>query len=213
MLNNLTGRRTMLKCSLGMSLLFAVGCSPSAVSRGVAAGGAMEFLGGITSKILGAVILLSILSGCSDESEFLGGNIHGYNHTASGVNSFTVNGWGGGRAGPYGKGGAVCCISLPRQWRPGMMAEVRWEADPNALAPTPAGAAEFSAFMDEHEKKYTRHTATVEVPHYEDVCGIEVHFLPCNEVKLSTSCWGYSSPNNPIKEPRRMEEPPVCPVK
>lgn len=183
---------------------------PGQIKGSSSISGALQISSGFKRITLGFLISLS---GCSQESDFLGGNIHGYNHTSSSINYFFINGFGGAHAGPFSESGAVCCVSLPRKWRPGMMAQVEWQSDPNALVPTPAGAAEFRAFMVEHRKHYRQVSAIVEVPYYEDVCGVEVHFLPCDEVKLSTSCWGYSSPNNPIKEPMRMKEPLVCPKK
>ncbi|MGI4484452.1 DUF3304 domain-containing protein [Klebsiella pneumoniae] len=35
--------------------------------------------------------------------------------------------------------------------------------------------------------------------------------LPCDDVKVTTSCYTYGSPSYPIKEPVRMKEPAVCP--
>ncbi|MFW3822395.1 T6SS immunity phospholipase A1-binding lipoprotein Tli1-KP, partial [Klebsiella pneumoniae] len=54
---------------------------------------------------------------------------------------------------------------------------------------------------------------TVLLPDYngQDVCGITVHFLPCDDVKVTTSCWSPRNANYPIKEPVRMKEPAVCP--
>ncbi|HIF7579573.1 DUF3304 domain-containing protein, partial [Klebsiella pneumoniae] len=54
---------------------------------------------------------------------------------------------------------------------------------------------------------------TVPLPDYngQDVCGITVHFLPCDDVMVTTSCYTYGSPSYPIKEPVRMKEPAVCP--
>ncbi|PBD66487.1 hypothetical protein CK506_14535 [Klebsiella pneumoniae] len=54
---------------------------------------------------------------------------------------------------------------------------------------------------------------TVPLPDYngQDVCGITVHFLPCDDVKVTTSCWSPRNVNYPIKEPVRMKEPAVCP--
>ncbi|WP_159186325.1 DUF3304 domain-containing protein [Klebsiella pneumoniae] len=37
------------------------------------------------------------------------------------------------------------------------------------------------------------------------------HFLPCDDVKVTTSCWSPRNVNYPIKEPVRMTEPAVCP--
>ncbi len=32
------------------------------------------------------------------------------------------------------------------------------------------------------------------------VCGITVHFLPCDEIQVSTFCYAYGSPESPIKK-------------
>ncbi|WP_080396488.1 DUF3304 domain-containing protein, partial [Pseudomonas syringae] len=71
---------------------------------------------------------------------------------------------------------------------------------------------EFRAFMVKHKANYQHHSATVDIPEWPgtESCGLTVHFLTCNQVKVATSCWGYGSPNNPIKEPRQMKEPAVC---
>lgn len=58
-----------------------------------------------------------------------------------------------------------------------------------------------------------QHSKTVPLPDYngQDTCGITVHFLPCDEVKVTTSCYTYGSPAYPIKEPLIIKEPKVCP--
>jgi len=61
-------------------------------------------------------IVASILSGCSQASVddgYTAGDLSGINHMAdSGVNSFSVNGYGGAMA------GNTCCIMLPEKWTP-----------------------------------------------------------------------------------------------
>ena len=44
-------------------------------------------------------------------------------------------------------------------------------------------------------------------------CGLTVHFLSCNQIKVTTVCQKYGTPNYPIKEPREMKEPATCPAK
>ncbi|TNH41385.1 DUF3304 domain-containing protein, partial [Photorhabdus luminescens] len=58
-----------------------------------------------------------------------------------------------------------------------------------------------------------QHSQVVPVPDYtgQRTCGITVHFFPCDQVKVTTSCNTYGSPNYPIKEPLKMKEPKVCP--
>lgn len=60
---------------------------------------------------------------------------------------------------------------------------------------------------------HQQHSKVVPVPDYtgQETCGITVHFMPCDEVKVTTSCAPYGSPNYPIKEPLKMKEPKVCP--
>jgi len=57
------------------------------------------------------------------------------------------------------------------------------------------------------------HSQIVPLPDYsgQKTCGITVHFLPCDQIKVTTSCDGYGNPNCPIKDPIRIEEPAVCP--
>lgn len=57
-------------------------------------------------------------------------------------------------------------------------------------------------------KQYTK----VDIPDYGDrKCGLTVHFLPCNQIKVTASCKTYGAAEYPIKEPREMEEPEQCP--
>ncbi len=50
--------------------------------------------------------LLLLLTGCSPGTpKYLGGNLNAVNHTSAAINSFSVNGYGGGNASPNGYGG------------------------------------------------------------------------------------------------------------
>ncbi|WP_171742558.1 DUF3304 domain-containing protein, partial [Shigella sp. FC1967] len=50
----------------------------------------------------------------------------------------------------------------------------------------------------------------VEIPEYDDPCDVKVHFLPCQEVRITLSCYSPGHPNYPITVPTKMEEPAVC---
>ena len=174
----------------------------------------MSYLKGSTVYQWVGVCLFVLLAGCSlGESKFLAGDLNGVNHTPAGINYFSVNGYGGANISPHGYGGGMCCAMLPRQWQPGLKLKVEWETDPNPYAKSPPlGTDAFRAFMAKHKVNYQQRSAIVDLPPYEDsLCALEVHFLPCNQVKVSTSCWRYPSPNSPIKEPLEMKEPAVCP--
>ncbi|POD99255.1 DUF3304 domain-containing protein, partial [Pectobacterium odoriferum] len=63
------------------------------------------------------------------------------------------------------------------------------------------------------KESHREHSQIVPLPDYngQKTCGITVHFLPCDRIKVTTSCNGYGNPNYPVKEPIQMEEPAVCP--
>nr|WP_301295712.1 DUF3304 domain-containing protein [Pseudomonas nitroreducens] len=151
------------------------------------------------------------LLGCSSaKEEVAAGNIAAVNHVeGTAINWFSVNGY---RA--SGGGGRQCCVILPTHWRPGLIANIEWEMDPDTSVKLPSvTSSEFQAAYARHAANYQHHSASVEIPEWPgtETCDLKVHFLPCNKVKVTTSCWGYGSPNNPIKEPLEMKEPASCP--
>ncbi|EPM86517.1 hypothetical protein A260_16390 [Pseudomonas syringae pv. actinidiae ICMP 19068] len=157
-------------------------------------------------------LLALMLLGCSSaDNEMAGGNIQAVNHTLSAINWLSVNGY---RA--HGGGGSSCCIIMPIKWRPGLKANIEWEVDPDPFAKIKKKTTSYGfdeKAWAEHESKFQRHSAIVDIPEWPETkrCGLTVHFLVCNQIKLTSSCWAPSSPHYPIKEPRQMKEPAVCP--
>ena len=151
-----------------------------------------------------------LMLGCSSGSpEMVAGNIQAVNHTAGAINWLSVNGY---RA--DGVGGRSCCVVMPAVWRPGLKADIEWEVDPNPTAKMPSvTSAEFLEVYARHAKNYVRHSAVVDVPEWPgtESCDLKVHFLTCNQVQVTTSCWAHGSPNYPIQYPDDMQEPTVCP--
>ncbi|WP_439351286.1 DUF3304 domain-containing protein [Duffyella sp. Ts4] len=157
-----------------------------------------------------SVFLVLFISGCSQAggNGYTAGDVRGYNHTSQGINRFTVNGYGGGVR------GNTCCILLPDKWSPGFKARVEWEVDPKTASQFPGYKhwEEYLKWKKEVKASFRKHSAVVDIPEYgEERCGIKVHFLPCNEIKVTTICDGYGTPNYPIKEPLDMKEPAQCP--
>lgn len=152
------------------------------------------------------------LLGCSSaDNEMAGGNIRAVNHTLGAINWFSVNGY---RA--HGGGGSSCCIVMPIKWRPGLKANIEWEVDPDPFAYSkwpPLGTDGYRAAQAKHKDNYRRNKVVVDIPEWPETkrCGLTVHFLVCNKIKLTSSCWASSSPNYPIQEPKQMKEPAVCP--
>ncbi len=84
-----------------------------------------------------------------------------------------------------------------------MTVRVDWETGVGSSAGFPGYEDEkkFLEWARNIKAQNRQHSKTVPLPDYngQDVCGITVHFLPCDDV------------NYPIKEPVRMKEPAVCP--
>ena len=160
------------------------------------------------------------------------GTIEAVNHTHWAINHFSVDGQSGlDIIGPWQGGGGGCCYGVPTKWKPGMRVKVEWEtgvafADDVPEIPEPkrpdtkASYQVWQAYSDKKEEWYKKikalnkvHTKIVPVPDYsgQKTCGIKIHFLPCDQIKVTTSCYDYGNPNYPIKDPIKMEEPKVCP--
>ncbi|MEI2627968.1 DUF3304 domain-containing protein [Erwinia aphidicola] len=158
------------------------------------------------------VFVVLLVSGCSraGDNEYTAGDLRAKNHVAGQtINWFKVNGY---RA--PGLGGGYCCVMLPEKWTPGLKAHIEWEVDPKTASKFP-GYEHWEAYLKwekEVKASFQRHSAVVDIPPYgHERCGITVHFLPCNQVKVTTICDGYGTPNYPIKEPLEMKEPAQCP--
>jgi hypothetical protein len=93
-----------------------------------------------------------------------------------------------------------------------LIANIEWEVDPDDSVELPSVTSPaFQEAYAKHAANYRRYSTQVEIPEYQEkVCGLNVHFLPCQEVKVTTSCWMVGEPQYPIKESLHMKEPAVC---
>ncbi|MVW73971.1 DUF3304 domain-containing protein [Pseudomonas xionganensis] len=163
-----------------------------------------------------ALLLGSLtISACTAQTpQRLGAPIEDYNHTSAAINHFSVNGSGGANIGPRSGGGQTCCASLPVKWQPGMTVVVEWEKDLNPFAYGKWQEAPFTDAwrkrMAEHRAKYTRHRAVVEVAPYERLGVVNVHFLPCNQIKVAAGTDTLRMPSHPYHYLLNMEEPSQC---
>lgn len=143
-----------------------------------------------------------------------GGTIEAVNHTHWAINQFSVDGKSGVDViGAYQGGGGGCCYFAPEQWRPGMAVRVDWETGVASSAGFPgfADEAKYDAWIADIRAQSRQHTQIVPIPDYtgQKICGITVHFLPCDDVQVTTSCYPYGSPEYPIKTPLHPE-PQTC---
>ena len=168
-------------------------------------------------SLFGLLAGLLLLTGCAQPTaQAGGGTIDAINHTRWAINHFSVDNQSGiDIIGPFQGGGGGCCYSVPARWTPGMTVRIDWESGVGDMDGFPGFGDDekYLAWAKKMKAQNRQHSKTVPVPDYngQDVCGITVHFLPCDDVKVTTSCYTYGSPSYPIKEPIRMKEPKVCP--
>ncbi|MBV5097642.1 DUF3304 domain-containing protein [Tenebrionicola larvae] len=157
-----------------------------------------------------------MLTGCQQApAQAAGGAIEAVNHTRWAINHFSVNGQSGlDIIGPHQGGGGGCCFRAPAQWQPGMTVKIDWETGMGGTKGFPGyeDREAVLAWVKKVKEAKKRHSAVVPVPDYtgQKTCGITVHFLPCDKVKVTTSCHIYSDPQYPVKEPLSMPEPATC---
>lgn len=124
------------------------------------------------------------LAACSDTSD-PSIDISGLNYTDVWITTFFVNGYYASGVSPNGGGGKfVCCVTIPRKWRPGLRVTVRWTADdrvPNLWK-----------------------ERVVEVPKYteRDFGTFAVHFYPDDTVKVLVTSVLEGHPNYPYPRPK-----------
>jgi hypothetical protein len=165
-------------------------------------------------RLLVLFVSLICVNACSAGPEMVSIGVVGYNHTSAEIIRFSINGAGGPRV-PANQGGGseVCCGLLPSQWSPGDRAIIKWDKDPKpyeALKRDQYGQIVKEAAV-RHTASYSHHEATVEIPRYgRDFCALQVHFLPCDTVKVSTTCHTPSSPNYPDSAYFKVKEPTTC---
>lgn len=177
----------------------------------------MPFIASVKSRCLRLALLfvgtLTVVA-CQAESKMLSAPVTGYNHTSSNINNFSVNGAGGANIGPHQGGGTeVCCGMVPRYWTSGLKAIVEWEEDPD-----PRGSIKRDQYgqLDtkdyaRHAANYSRHKVVVDIPQYDVPGSLKVHFLPCDEVRVSATGITPGYPGYPYNYPMNMPEPKVCP--
>lgn len=90
----------------------------------------------------------------------------------------------------------MCCVILPKKWRPGLMATIKWRVDGDWLLD-----AQGKEVIRDGKRVYVPapwKERTVEVPKYEGVMGrFYIHFLPKDEVKVAVSLYGPGRAEHP----------------
>ncbi|QXN52324.1 DUF3304 domain-containing protein [Pseudomonas fluorescens] len=164
----------------------------------------------------GGLVVLSALLAIIFPQSAPGGTLQAINHTHWAINRFAVDGQSGlDIIGPYQGGGGGCCYAAPARWKPGITVRVEWETGAGSSRGYPGlrDWSQYLAWVEKIEAQKRKHSKVVAVPDYtkQKVCGLTVHFLPCDELQVTTSCHAYGSPEYPIKTPLNLPEPQSCP--
>jgi hypothetical protein len=113
------------------------------------------------------------------------------------IPQFYADGYDGSNVGREGGGGRnVCCVLLPRKWRPGLSVEVRWAVDDF----THEKPAEVEVGNFDSVEAGGIFIAQVPVERYELAEHLWVHFFAGGKVRVvssSNSSWGN---NHPIED-------------
>jgi hypothetical protein len=178
---------------------------------------AMDRLQCVVSRLLRAdKIVFAGLTSFLLLTDAQAGTIEGINHTHWAINHFSVDGHSGiDIIGAYQGGGGGCCFIVPEIWHPEMNVQVEWETGVSGSKGFP-GFSDWEKYLKwaaEADAQKRKHSKTASVPNYtgQNVCGITVHFLPCDDIQVTTSCHAYGSPEYPIKIPLHLPEPQSCP--
>ncbi|WP_277589846.1 DUF3304 domain-containing protein [Pseudomonas chlororaphis] len=177
-----------------------------------------SFKGDASSLVLRLLLGVSsvlMISACQSQPKMLGAPVTGYNHTSAAINRFTVNGAGGPNIGPHQGGGSeVCCGLVPREWVPGLKAIVEWEKDPDPYAyakwPERPYSDAWNKRMEKAKQEFSHHKVAVDIPRYEIAGSLKVHFLPCDQVRVSADNIKRGDPRYPYNYPMNMEGAKVC---
>ena len=155
-------------------------------------------------RFMFAGLLALHLAGCLEE-EKVPLSYLALNRTDKGIVSIVVNGEGGILdASPMGGGGTVvCCVVLPKRWRPGLMATIKWREDSTPVFDAD-GKRVFNdgipALIESPWKE-----RTVEVPKYPESMGdFYIVFFPGDEIRVAVKN-GYPTeilPKNDPLQPR-----------
>jgi len=110
------------------------------------------------------------------DDEMIGLAISGVDHFPEhlSIQEFWVNGTSGAQAGDGSRG--VCCVTVPRKWRPGLKVTVHW------------------GVLNWRDRAADEYETVVEVEPYGELDRLYVHFLPDGSVRAIVSSEGPGSP-------------------
>lgn len=133
------------------------------------------------------------------EDRFQAVDITGIHHLGSAFNidRFYVDGYDASNVGRGGGGGSnVCCVLLPKKWRPNLTIDLRWSVGDWSEE----NAAETEQGNYRSLSSAGVYRARVAVEKYEHAEHLFVHFFPNGKARVVSSLVGRGNPKHPIQE-------------
>ena len=131
------------------------------------------------------------LSTRDDDKRYLNVSLGGVNHTGQYLYSFSVNGYFGGNVNKYAGGSAgICCVRIPRIWRPGLTVDIQYDL-----------------LINDGKDDNWKTKKGVPVEPYTEPGSVYVHFFPNDEIRVVVSNPGPRSTLHPIPYPTRPSDP------
>lgn len=159
----------------------------------------------------GLTVLVSLLlAGCLEE-EKVGLSYHAYNHTDNSIVAIAINNQGGVlNARAHGEGGGVCCVVLPKKWRSGLMATIKWQEDDIPIFNPDGTRMVIDGVPAAKESPWKERT--VEVPKYSvdelDRGTFYMHFFPNEDVKVLVATRWAGFEGHPYPHPDGTKQQP-----
>lgn len=152
---------------------------------------------------LGAAALIALcwkIYVAKQPSQFSGVLLTGVHHMGRefNVSDFYVDRYSGGNVGRERGGGSdVCCIRIPRQWRPGLYADLRW--DVNRWVDT--GSDSYGTPVS-----FQGYRASVPIERYDTAEHLYVHFFSDGRARIVSSVVSPEHPTHPVQGDSRSAQ-------
>ncbi|MFN3295678.1 DUF3304 domain-containing protein [Caldimonas sp.] len=157
---------------------------------------------------IAATLIAMLVAGCADRDKVTMSYI-GVNHTETYIATLYINGQGGVmNVFPMGGGGVVCCVTLPRRWKPGLTVKITWREEGDWLRDEKGQPVIREGKKVLIEGPWKERTVEVQPYTEKDLgAGLHVHFLPGDQVlvKVSNISPHHKDYNPPY--PRRPGQP------
>ena len=169
----------------------------------------MNHLSALLRRLAALAVAGWVLTGCQSvastaspsqpqKAKSFASGITGYNFTNEGVQEYYVDGHYGSNLRSYGGGGSTsCCVRLPSQWQPDLTVKVDWVI---GHWTTPYETRKHLSVSEQAACCFTERTLSKTVPierYGPDDDGLQVFFLPGDEIKVYVSRYGLGHEKHP----------------